>query len=255
MIRAVTFDFWDTLAIDDSDEPARAAAGLLPKPAAREAMFVDELLRHHPSLDRTAVAAAFAQANAWARSRWKDDHVNPSVAQRVAEGYRRLRLAPTPGFAALVGRLEQMEVEIPPQLLDGAAEALAQLASRYRVGVISDTIVTPGRGLRAILEQAGLLEHFTPSGLIFSDEIGCAKPQPAIFHAACAGLGVSPAEAVHVGDRESNDVVGPHGVGMKSVLFVGAVDRGSARTTADMVCSSLLALPDILANLCAGGPL
>ena len=28
MIQAVTFDFWDTLVIDDSDEPARAARGL-----------------------------------------------------------------------------------------------------------------------------------------------------------------------------------------------------------------------------------
>ena len=30
MIEAITFDFWDTIAIDDSDEPKRAALGLDP---------------------------------------------------------------------------------------------------------------------------------------------------------------------------------------------------------------------------------
>ncbi len=34
-IAAITFDFWDTLAADDSDEPKRAALGLPAKAQAR----------------------------------------------------------------------------------------------------------------------------------------------------------------------------------------------------------------------------
>ena len=249
MIRAVTFDFWDTLVVDDSDEPRRAAAGLQPKATARQTLFVTEIVAHHANISPQAASAAFDGANAWAKRRWKQDYVNPSVAQRVAEGYRLLRIAPTPGFSALVGALETMEVEMPPSLLPGAAEALAALAARYKVGIISDTIVTPGRGLQGILSGYGLLQHFTPAGLTFSDEVGCSKPNPEIFRAACAGFGCEPHEIVHVGDRETNDIAGPHGFGMKGVLFIGAVDRGSSNTNADAVCDKLTDMPAILERL------
>ncbi len=249
MIRAVTFDFWDTLAVDDSDEPRRADAGLLPKPAARRALFAAEITAHHPGISAEDAEAAFEGANAWARGRWKVDYVNPSVAQRVAEGYRLLRIAPTPGFSALVEALETMEVQIPPRLLPGAAEALAALAARYRIGIISDTIVTPGRGLKAILSGYGVLEHFTPAGLTFSDEVGRSKPHPAIFQAACEGLQCAPEEVVHVGDRESNDVTGPQAFGMRGILFIGAVDRGSTDSKADAICSRLIDLVTILESL------
>lgn len=249
MIKAVTFDFWDTLVVDDSDEPKRAAAGLQPKPAARTTAFVDEIRAHHAHITTEQAAAAFDGANAWAKTRWKSDFVNPSVAQRVAEGFRLLRIAPTPGFSRLVEHLETMEVIHPPALLPGAAAALETLAGRYKVGIISDTIVTPGRGLMAILKGYGVLEHFTRAGLTFSDEVGRSKPAPDIFQAACSGLGCAPHEVVHVGDRERNDVTGPHDFGMKSVLFIGSVDRGSASSRADAVCSRLLDLVTILEAL------
>jgi putative hydrolase of the HAD superfamily len=54
---------------------------------------------------------------------------------------------------------------------------------------------------------------------------------------------------VHVGDREHNDVKGPHALGMKAVLFVAsrAVDR--AGTTADAVCERHADLPAIIDRL------
>ena len=101
----------------------------------------------------------------------------------------------------------------------------------------------------AILEGYGLLQHFTRAGLTFSDEVGRSKPAPAIFEAACSGLGCAPHEVVHVGDRERNDVTGPHDFGMKGVLFIGSVDRGSAASKADAICSRLLDLVTILEAL------
>ena len=47
MIRAITFDLWDTIVIDDSDEPKRAAQGLSSKPVARETLFIEEVRAHH----------------------------------------------------------------------------------------------------------------------------------------------------------------------------------------------------------------
>jgi len=47
-IGAVTFDLWNCLFVDDSDEPKRAAAGLPPKPVTRRALVHEALNRHAP---------------------------------------------------------------------------------------------------------------------------------------------------------------------------------------------------------------
>ena len=43
MVMAVTFDFWDTLAADDSDEPKRAERGLPTKAEARAHLFAESI--------------------------------------------------------------------------------------------------------------------------------------------------------------------------------------------------------------------
>lgn len=248
MYKAITFDFWDTLVHDESDEPKRAARGLAPKGKARRACFHEEIAAHHPELTAQTIDTAYDGAADWARQRWKTDYVTPSVAQRLAEGYRRLAIAPTPGFTALVEVFEFMEVDIPPNWVAGVDEALGALAKDYRLGIISDTIITPGRGLMRLLRESDLLRHFTPEGLIFSDEAGNSKPSPNVFSLACKGLGVEAHELIHVGDREVNDIAGPKALGMGAVLYTGAKDRGG-ETVADAVCKHMAQLPQIIAGL------
>jgi len=248
MFKAITFDFWDTLVHDESDEPKRAAQGLAPKVETRRTRFVEEISAHHPECPRAQIDAAYDAANDWARRRWKEDHVTPSVAQRLAEGYRHLALPPTPGFVALVETFEFMEVDIPPNWVAGVDEALGALAKDYRLGIISDTIITPGRGLMRLLRESGLLRHFTPEGLIFSDEAGNSKPSPNVFALACQGLAVAPEALIHVGDREVNDIEGPKALGMGAILYTGAKDRGGP-TVADAVCRQMANLPSIVAGL------
>jgi FMN phosphatase YigB (HAD superfamily) len=243
----VTFDFWDCMAADDTDEPKRKAQGLAPKPAARKALFVDELLAHHPELGASRAGEAFDTAVAAFRHAWKVEHHTPSVADRLAVGYRTLHLDPTPGFDTMVNAFERMEVDIPPDPAPGIAEALDAIAGRYPVGIISDAIVTPGHGLREILQSWGLLKHFRTT--VFSDEAGAAKPSPKVFHRAAAGLGVTVTDIVHIGDRESNDVAGPNGVGARGVLYTGVIDRGSEHTAAAAVCRHHNELPAVLAAL------
>ncbi len=246
MIKAITFDFWDTIAIDDSDEPKRAALGLPSKSQARLQLLMDEILSHQPDIAPDRIAQAFADANAWFRQCWKNDYHTPSVAARMEKAYDYLGLKPTPGFAALVRNIEEMEVRIPPDFAPGVHEILAELAQRYRLGIISDTIHTPGRGIRQLLQRAGLLDYFCCA--IFSDEVGASKPAPLVFEKAAAELGVSLAEIVHVGDRESNDVAGPQALGMRSILFTGIVDRDSAHTRANALCHDYVELPALLAR-------
>ena len=52
--------------------------------------------------------------------------------------------------------------------------------------------------------------------LFVSETFGGKKPDPAIFHAAAAHLGVPPSQAIFVGDNPAVDVLGAQSAGMKA---------------------------------------
>ncbi|MBI4785478.1 MAG: HAD family hydrolase [Chloroflexi bacterium] len=247
MIQAVTFDFWDTLVADDSDEPRRKALGLPTKAQARLQLLVDEITNYHSQITPEQISAAFAHANDRFRHFWKNEHHTPSVAARLQVVYDFLKIPLTPRFSEIVRQVEDMEVMIPPTFVPGARDVLAELSQHYALGIVSDTIHTSGRGIRTLLESQGVLEYFR--AFIFSDEAGASKPKPIVFERAAAELGVPLAQIVHVGDRESNDVDGPFAVGMKAILFTGVVDRGSANTRANAICREFVKLPDVIQQL------
>jgi HAD superfamily hydrolase (TIGR01549 family) len=255
MIEAITFDFWDTIAIDDSDEPKRAALGLLSKPEARVQMFVQKIVATYPRIKAARAAEAYHAANERFRHEWHNDYRTPSVTTRIYYAYEHLGLKPKPGEYAglvreideLVREIETMEIRIPPDFTPGVHHTLQLLAQEYKLGIISDTIHTHGRGLRNLLERQGLLQYF--SRFIFSDEAGVAKPSSTVFLHAAIGLDVAPARMIHVGDRESNDVVGPLEIGMQAILFTGVVDRGGQKTRAQAICRNFADLPQIIKRL------
>jgi len=247
MIKAVTFDFWDTLVIDDSDEPKRAARGMPGKPVARLQLLTDEITRHHSQIGPERIAQAFEYANQCFRHNWKNEHFTPGVAARLQDAYDYLKIACTPGLDEVVREIEEMEVHISPDFVTGVHTALAELAQHYTLGIISDAIHTPGRGLRQLLERQGLLRHF--KYCVFSDEVGASKPAPIVFEKAAAGLGVPLSQIAHVGDRESNDVDGPLAMGMQAILYTGVVDRSSAQTRANAICKDFAELPAIIREL------
>ena len=87
--------------------------------------------------------------------------------------------------------------------------ALAALrAAGFRLGVVSNADTRT----RGIVEGLGL----TPlvDTVLISAEVGLQKPDPRIFHLACARLGVTPGEAVHVGDSLDADVCGARAAGL-----------------------------------------
>lgn len=250
MIKAVTFDLWDTIVDDDSDEPKRAARGLRSKYDQRRHL-VWEALQPSGPIDYDDVVLAYDTADAGFNLVWKELHINWTVAQRlgvVLAGLRRT--LPDAEFAALVEATGRMEVEIPPDPIPGIGEALESLSTRYKLAVVSDAIVTPGTGLRQILDQYGLARYF--SAFAFSDEVGHSKPHRSMFESACEQLGIGLTEIVHVGDRDHNDVKGPQALGAKAVLFTATRPADKDATTADAICESHHELPAVIDRLAAG---
>lgn len=252
MLEAITFDFWDTIAVDDSDETRRAAIGLPSKAETRMAIFVDHVTSRHPGVSASVAEEAFHAANARFRHEWHEHHYTPAVSTRISYAFEHLGLLPEAGkygsflaeMNALVREIEIMEVQISPVFASGIHQALAFLAQRYRLGIISDTIHTNGRGLRGLLGREGLLQYFEVT--LFSDEVGISKPESAVFRYASHSFGVPTSLMAHVGDRESNDVAGPHSAGARAILYTGVINRGSDRTRADAVCSHFSDLPSIV---------
>jgi len=255
MIEAITFDFWDTIAIDDSDEPKRAALRLPSKADSRAQLFAARIARNYPDIPYERATEAYQYANQAFSDQWRTQHRTPGVASRLYDAYDYLGLRPAPGKFAqlmrevdeLVREIEDMEVRIPPDFAPGVHSTLATLHERYKLGIISDTIHTTGRGLRYLLQRQGLLQYF--SYFIFSDEIGVSKPAAKVFRQAALGMHTEPSEMAHVGDRESNDIAGPLAIGMKAILFTGIKDRGSEKSMASAICHSFAELPDIIRRL------
>jgi len=248
-IKAVTFDLWDTLVADDSDEPKRKARGLRSKREERRYQ-VWRALDDADAIDPAIVSLAYDVAEAGFNMVWKEQHINWTVAQRLRVILNGLgRSLPDSVFQRLVADHGRMEVAIPPDPIDGVEAALERLSGRYKLAVVSDAIVTPGTGLRAMLKGHDLAGYF--SAFAFSDEVGHSKPHRSMFDSAAGQLGVGLDEIVHIGDRDHNDVRGPHALGVKAILFIATRDVDKEGTMADAVCAGYRELPAIIDRLSA----
>lgn len=246
-ILAVTFDLWDTIIIDDSDEPKRKQQGLLSKPLERRRLVLEFLNRHEP-VSKLEVDLAYNTADAAFRQVWYSQNVTWSVKERLAVVLKGLgRDLPQNDMDELIRLHEDMELVISPDIAPGIVDAIKSLSGKYRLAVISDAIFSPGRALRELLAKKGLSEYF--DAFVFSDEIGCSKPDPEAYRAAAKALNIDMSQIVHIGDRERKDIDGAHGVGAKAIYTTVVTDRGSANTKAEAVCNDYALLPGIVDEL------
>ena len=235
-IKAITFDLWDTLVIDDSDEAKRAEQGLRSKFDERRHLLWEALNTTEP-IGLETVRLAYNVGDAAFNKVWKEQHITWHIAERLRVILNGLgRELPDEIFNAVVRAHEEMEVDIPPDAMPDAVPVLERLARRYKLCIVSDAIVSPGSCLRRLLENHGLAKFF--NGFAFSDEVGHSKPHRSMFESAAGQLGVEISEMLHIGDRDHNDVKGPQQLGMKAILFTASRDVDKTNTSADAICES-----------------
>src|SRR5450830_1582043 len=107
---------------------------------------------------------------------------------------------------------------------------LPLLQGMLRLGVITNG--------NADLEVIGMDHHFDYT--LSSSMFGRAKPDPGIFHTACAAMGVAPADAVYVGDDLRLDVQGAQSAGLRAVWMnrTGSSAHLDLGITPDAICGS-----------------
>jgi len=173
---------------------------------------------------------------------WLADHA-PRVAERFTiDSLRQARLellAQRPEFQLDLGALRRAGLEAA---FEQAGEDISKVelamveffAARNAVIPYDDVLpgllrlkgkvligsVTNGN---ADLQTIGLAHHFNAS--VSAPQFGRAKPDPAIFHAACDDLGVAPVDAVYVGDDLILDVQGAQRAGLRGVWMNRTASR------------------------------
>lgn len=142
---------------------------------------------------------------------------------------------------ALVDRITTRFLEDATETLRQNMSLLSALSRRYRLGIVSNFY----GNLATVCEECGIREFF--SILIDSGQVGCRKPDPRIFQMAADALGVTPADAVFVGDSLARDMAGARAVGMPHIRLVAATsqDRESC-CPGDTVVDSLKELEELL---------
>jgi len=103
-------------------------------------------------------------------------------------------------------------------VMDGVHQVLRFVEDNgLRSVIIGNVMFWPSSYTRLILERFKLAEYFDRQ--YYSDEVGAYKPMKEIFLKPLSEFGVSPCEAVHVGDSFFEDFRGALDAGLHAVLI------------------------------------
>jgi HAD superfamily hydrolase (TIGR01509 family) len=209
-MRAVTFDFGQTLAELDHDFLTRRAHsfGAELDPVASHAATVTAWHAY-------GAAKSLGHARAWQAM---------MLELLRAGGVRKIRAeAADPMYAEKIAQLlwdAQPTQNLWRKPITGMFELCAELsAKRVPVGIISNS---EGH-LAELVEELGHGALFPV--IIDSGRVGVDKPNPRIFQLAAEALSVQLAEIVHVGDAWEADVLGARAVGAQAIWYAPSDDR------------------------------
>ena len=165
---------------------------------------------------------------------WLVEHYPAIPAAYSREEMRQARLALASrrtDLAADLSRLRRVslqqharEVGYPPDLAEAAIEVF--LAERHCVNLYPDVLpllerlrgqvpliaLTNGN---ACVKRVGIGDYFDLS--LSAADVGAAKPDPAMFRAACEHLSLRPNDLLHVGDDPLRDVHAARSLGARTI--------------------------------------
>ena len=220
-ITTVTFDLWQTLLIDDRELGLRRSDARL---EGVRRLLSDCGEEYEPEHISEAYWECYRQCVA-IREELRDVSF-PEQIEIFVEG-----ISPGLGERLTAGALSEITrvyadsfLDYPPPAHSDALDVLRSVRGMgLRIGMISNTGMTPGTTFRTYLANNGMLGYFDK--LTFSDEVRMAKPAKEIFLLTLRAMNAAPEQAVHIGDSVKNDVAGAKLCGLKTVWITGFSER------------------------------
>jgi putative hydrolase of the HAD superfamily len=206
MIKAVFFDFYNTLA---THHPPREEA------------WINACREFGINLEAQALFNALPEADMY----WRDEEARSPVDERTTEEKIELyteyatKILHGAGIEAsretalqILAKLREYKWEF--KVYDDSLPTLEELKNRgLIIGLVSNVI----KDMEPTYTELGIQPYLDFK--VTSSEVGYDKPRPEIFEAALKKAQVKPEESIFVGDQYHLDIVGARGVGIKGVLI------------------------------------
>jgi len=157
-------------------------------------------------------ANEYADANRWAIDAFAPNPYQ-AIIWRIAKGSQKLVSAVESELLQTVNHRNDARGGF--ELREGMLELIEKLRNKnFLLGLAANQ---PAGSLK-IMEKLGILQYFKYKEV--SGSTGLRKPDPRLLLESCKGLGVSPQEAIMVGDRIDNDIVPAKTIGMIAIRLI-----------------------------------
>ncbi|WP_373084383.1 HAD family hydrolase [Zhongshania sp.] len=167
-------------------------------------------------------------------SQWRIDSLNQAL---IESGYQeQSRALATAAFDVFYQARQQVE------LFEHCAKILAELSKDFLL--IS---LTNGN---ADLTRLPISQHFHAS--FRAEQVGAAKPAPALFLAALTQANCRPEECIHIGDNTNDDISGAKAVGMYAIQARLTASAPEPHPLADQHFDDWRELPRLIQQIHAG---
>jgi putative hydrolase of the HAD superfamily len=130
------------------------------------------------------------------------------------------------------------------RLMPGAKELLSELSANHSIALLTNGAPDLQREKIA---ASGLEPFF--QAIAVSGEHGIGKPKPEIFHKLLSDLGVSPEEAVMVGNSLERDILGARNAGIPSIWIRVPGSEEQAEVAPDHTITALAQIPALIAGI------
>lgn len=206
MIKAVFFDFYNTLA---TYHPPR------------EELYVNICRGLGIKVEAKALFSSLAAADIFYRNENSRSPVDKKTPEEKINFYVEYATKILGGAGVQISRDTALQIlaKVREQKWEFKAyeDTLPTLKDLENRGLILGLISNVVQDMEPTYTELGLQPYLDFK--VTSAEVGCDKPRPEIFIAALEKAKVKSKEALYVGDQYDVDIVGARGVGIKAVLI------------------------------------
>ncbi|MGI6434568.1 MAG: HAD family hydrolase [Syntrophomonadaceae bacterium] len=217
VLEVISFDFWNTLYVQEQREQLDSLrANHVKKVLDANGCYytIEEL--------RMAFYSAWEKAAYFQRAYGLE--IGPLGHLQIIQDKLAIGLEDAVQRELLKAYTETL-LSVPPQLNGGVKEILPLLSQRFQLAVICNTGASPGYVLRQVMVQDQIARYFKV--MVFSDEVGYAKPHPEIFKLVLQSLNRSGKQAAHIGDDPVTDVIGAKQAGMQAIWLAPGAETAT----------------------------